>query len=75
MMIDRKGLVIYFSNIKAIKSIKKMDVNISYVNKAGKYLTGYCDASQFQNIKKELKKHRLVRKVEESMVEMPSIDL
>ena len=69
------GLVIYFSNIKAIKSIKKMDVNISYVNKAGKYLTAYCDASEFQKIKKELKKHRLVRRIEESMIEMPSLDL
>ena len=74
-MIDRKGLVIYFSNIKAVKAIKKLEVNIAYVNKAGKYLTGYCDADQFLEIKKELKKHRLVRRVEESMVEMPSINI
>jgi len=74
-VIDRKGIVIYFSNIKAVKAIKKMDINISYVNTAGKYLTGYCDSAEFLNIKKDLKRNKLIRKVDESLVEMPSIDL
>lgn len=74
-MIDRKGIVIYFQNPKVIKNIKKYDVNITYVNKAGKYLAGYIDASEFPKIKKELKKNRLIKKIEESLIEMPSIDI
>lgn len=74
-MIDRKGIVIYFQNPKVIKMVKKYDINITYVNKIGKYLTGYCDAKDFQLIKKELKKNRLIKKVDESLVEMPSINI
>ncbi len=75
IMIDRKGIIIYFLNPKVIKVVNKLKVNVTYVNKAGKYLTGYCDAKDFPNIKKELKKHRLIRKVDESLVEMPSIEI
>lgn len=74
-MIDRKGIVIYFSNPKVIKTVKKLNVNITYVNKSGKYLTGYCDTADYQKIKKELKRHRLIRKVDESLVETPNIDI
>ncbi len=74
-MVERKGIVIYFQNKKAIKAIKQYNVDISYVNDAGRYLTGYCNAEDYPNIKKELKKHKLIRKVDESLVEMPNIEL
>jgi len=74
-MVDRKGIVIYFQNKKAIKVIKQYNINITYVNEAGRYLTGYCDTEDYPNIRKELKKHKLIRKVDESLVEMPSIEL
>ena len=74
-MVDRKGIVIYFQNKKAIKVIKECNVNVSYVNEAGRYLTGYCNTEDFPTIKKELKKHKLIRKVDESLVEMPDIGL
>ena len=74
-MIDRKGIVVYFANPKAIKIVKKYNVNITYINKIGKYLTGYIDAKDYVTLKKELKKHRLIKKVDESLVEMPSIDI
>jgi len=74
-MIDRKGIVIFFQNKKAIKAIKKFDINITYVNESGRYLAGYCNSEDFPTIKKELKKHRLIRKVDQSYIEMPSIEL
>ena len=74
-MIDRKGIVVFFQNKKAIKAVKKFDINIAYVNEAGRYLTGYCNSEDFPKIKKELKKHRLIRKVDQSYIEMPSIEL
>lgn len=74
-MLDRKGLVIYFQNKKAIKEIKKFNIDISYINEPGRYLTGYCDVKDFHKIRKELKKHKLIRRVDESLIEMPSIEL
>ncbi len=73
-MLERKGIVIYFQNKKVIKAIKKFEINISYINEAGKYLTGYINAKDFQTIKKELSKNKLIRKVDESYIEMPKID-
>lgn len=74
-MIDRTGIVIYFQNKKAIKIIKKYDINITYVNEPGKYLVGYCNTKDFPQIKKDLKPKKLIRKVEESLTEMPSLEL
>jgi uncharacterized protein YlbG (UPF0298 family) len=73
-MNERKGIVVYFRNSKAISRISKMDINIVYVNKPGKYLTGYVDEKDFLSIKKQLKKNKLIRNVEESLVEMPQLD-
>ena len=74
-MVERKGIVVYFQNKKVIKTIKKYNINITYVNTAGKYLTGYCDTAEFEKIKKDLKQKKLIRKVDESLIEMPEIDL
>ena len=74
-MVDRKGIVVYFQNKRVIKAIRKMNIHIAYVNDAGKYLAGYCNTEEFPEIKKELKKHRLVKKVDESLVEMPDTGL
>ncbi|MBN2541107.1 MAG: DUF2129 domain-containing protein [Bacilli bacterium] len=72
-MVDRKGIIIYFQNKKVLKEIKKYKINIAYVNQGGKYLVGYCDAEEFAHIKKELKQHKLIRKIDESFVEMPTL--
>ncbi len=71
----RKGIVIYFRNTHAIKKIKNLDINITYINKPGKYLTGYVDEKEFLSIKKQLKKNKLIRNVEESLIEMPTLDI
>ena len=73
-MVERKGIVIYFQNKKVIKNIKKFDINISYINEAGRYMTGYVDSKDFNTIKKELNNLKLVKKVDESLIEMPIID-
>lgn len=73
-MIDRTGIVVYFQNKKAIKIVKKYDIHIIYVNEPGKYLVGYCNTKDFPTISKELKSKKLIRKVEESLTEMPSLD-
>ncbi len=74
-LISRKGIVIFFRNSKILKQIGKLNINVVYVNKPGKYLTGYVDAKDFDSIKGQLKKNKLVRKVEESLVEMPEINI
>jgi len=74
-MIDRKGIVIYFQNAKVVKQLDKYNINIVYVNEAGKYLTGYCNTKDLPNIRKELKNNKLIRKIEESYVDMPEIEI
>lgn len=74
-MIDRIGIVIYFQNAKVIKALDKYNINIVYVNEAGKYLAGYCNAQDLPTIRKELKNNKLIRKIDESYVEMPSLDI
>ena len=74
-MTSRKGIVVFFRNSKIIKKIEKMNINVVYINKPGKYLTGYVDAKDFDSIKKQLKKHKLVRNVDESLVEMPELNI
>ncbi len=74
-MIDRTGIIVYFQNKKAIKIIEKFDIHITYINEAGKYLVGYCNKLDFPKIKKELRQKKLIRKVEESLIEMPSLEL
>jgi uncharacterized protein YlbG (UPF0298 family) len=74
-MINRKGIIIYFRNSKVVEKIRKLDINVVYVNKPGKYLAGYVDEDEFFPIKKQLKKNKLIRNVEASLIEMPVINI
>jgi len=74
-MIERVGIVIYFQNAKVLKTLEKYNINVAYVNEAGKYLAGYCNVKDLPIIKKELKNNKLIRKIDESYVEMPSLDI
>jgi len=69
-MVNRKGIIIYFQNKKIVKEVEKAGVHISYVNPKANYLAGYIDEGQFDRVKKQLQKHRQIRKIEESMIEM-----
>ncbi len=75
IVVERKGIVIYFQNSKVVKTLDKYNINVVYVNEAGKYLTGYCNAKDLNNIRKELKNNKLIRKIEESYVDMPEIGI
>jgi len=69
-MVKRKGIVVYFRSNKILKKLKHYDINITYVNKLGKYLTGYVNESKYDEIKKALQKIKLIKKVESSRVDM-----
>ncbi|MBN2696961.1 MAG: DUF2129 domain-containing protein, partial [Bacilli bacterium] len=45
-------------------------VNIAYVNPKANYLSGYVDADNFEKVKKQIQNLRLVRRVDESLVDM-----
>jgi len=69
-MIKRKGIVVYFRSNNVIKKISKFDIHITYVNRLGKYLTGYVDEERFDEIKRELKKIKQIKFVEQSKIDM-----
>ncbi|HOP57373.1 MAG TPA: DUF2129 domain-containing protein [Bacillota bacterium] len=69
-MVNRKGIIVYFQSKKIVKEVEKTGVNVVYINPKAKYLTGYIDASEYEKARKQIQKIRLVRKVEESLVDM-----
>jgi len=71
-VIKRKGIVVYFRSNKVLKKISKFNINITYVNKLGKYLTGYVNEDQFDQIKQDLKRIKQIKYVDSSKVDMES---
>ena len=67
-MLDRKSLIVYFKNQKAIKQIAKI-TEIKYFTKKRKYAIVYVNSEDREKLTKELKEIRLVRRIEESPFE------
>jgi uncharacterized protein YlbG (UPF0298 family) len=67
-MLNRKSLIIYFKNPKAIKQIARV-ADIKYFNKKRKYAIIYVDIEEQEKVTNELKLIKLVRRVEESLFE------
>lgn len=67
-MLDRKSLIVYFKNPKAIKQIAKV-TDIKYFTKKRKYAIVYVNIEDIEKMTKALKEIRLVRRIEESPFE------
>lgn len=67
-MISRKSLIVYFRSPKALKHIGRI-ADIKYYTKKRKYAIIYVNEADQDNIVKALKEIKLVRKIEESLVE------
>lgn len=72
-MIKRKGIVVYFRTTKVLKKIKQFDINITYINKLGKYLTGYVNEDSFDQIANALKKIKQIKYVDSSKIDMDDL--
>ena len=67
-MVDRKSLVVYFRNPKAIKQMAEFG-EIKYYTKKRKYAILYLNKEDQSTVTEKLMKLKLVRKVEESLFE------
>ena len=67
-MLKRKSVIVYFRNPKALKFIEKVSP-ITYFTKKNKYAVLYMNEEEINEKLKLLKDIKLVRKVEESMIE------
>jgi uncharacterized protein YlbG (UPF0298 family) len=67
-MVDRKSLVVYFRNPKAIKQLADFG-EIKYYTKKGKYAILYLNKEDQGKVTEQLLNMKLVRKVEESLFE------
>ena len=67
-MINRKSLIVYFRTPKAIKQIAEFG-ELKYYTKKGKYAVLYLDENKVEEITEKLNLLKLVRKVEESLLE------
>lgn len=73
-MVVRKSFIVYFQNKKVSKEIEKMGVNITYINPKANYLVGYIDSAQYEKTKKQIQHLKLVKKVDESLLEMDHLE-
>lgn len=64
-MLERKCLIIYFKNPKALKDLKRFG-NITYYHKKRRYVIIYVNQSEVTKITEQLKQLKSVRYVEES---------
>lgn len=67
-MTNRKSLIVYFKNPKAIKQIARVR-DIKYFTKKRKYAIIYVNDGEQEQTIKELKTIKLVRRIEESLYE------
>ena len=67
-MVDRKSLVVYFRNPKAVKQMAEYG-EIKYYTKKGKYAILYLNKEDISKVTEQLLKIKLVRRVEESLFE------
>ncbi len=67
-MVDRKSLVVYFKNPKAIKQMAEYG-EIKYFTKKRKYAILYLNREDISKVTEQLLKLKLVRRVEESLFE------
>jgi len=67
-MVDRRSLVVYFRNPKAVKQMAEYG-EIKYYTKKGRYAILYLNREEVPKVKEQLKKIKLVRRVEETLFE------
>ena len=67
-MVDRKSLVVYFRNPKAVKQMAEYG-EIKYYTKKGKYAILYLNKEDITKVTEQLLRIKLVRRVEESLFE------
>ena len=67
-MIVRRSLIVYFRTPKAIKQIAEFG-ELKYYTKKGKYAVLYLDENKVEETKEKLNQLKLVRKVEESLLD------
>jgi len=67
-MVDRTSLVVYFKNPKAVKHIAAFG-EIKYYTKKGKYAILYLNREDITEVTKQLRKIKLVRRIEESLID------
>lgn len=67
-MTIRRSLIVYFRTPKAIKQIAEFG-ELKYYTKKGKYAVLYLDENKVEETKEKLNQLKLVRKVEESLLD------
>jgi uncharacterized protein YlbG (UPF0298 family) len=73
-MLKRKSIIVYFRSPKAVKQIEKF-ATVNYYNKKRRYAICYVNEDKVDEIAKELKAVKLVKRVEVSLFETDEYQL
>lgn len=66
-MVKRRSIIIHFRNPKAVKEIEKI-VPVHYFHKRRRYAICYVNETEKESVIEEIKKMKLVKRVEDSLV-------
>ena len=67
-MIKRKPIIVYFRSPKALKQIENL-TNVTYYHKKRRYCVCYVNEDELEAKIKEIQAIKLVKRVEESLIE------
>ncbi len=73
-MVKRKSIIVYFRTPKAVKQIERI-APVYYYNKKRRYAICYVNDGDLKKLSEEIKKIKLVKRVEESKFETDEYQL
>ena len=69
-MIQRKGIIVYFTDKEVLKELDKTIVNIYYVSEKNNYAMIYCDSNRYKPLCAQLKGIKGITGFEDSLFEV-----
>lgn len=69
-MIQRKGIIVYFTDKEVLKELDKTIVNIYYVSEKNNYAVIYCDLNRYKPLCAQLKTLKGITGFEDSLFEV-----
>lgn len=73
-MVKRKSIIVHFRNPRAVKEIEKI-VPVHYFHKKRRYAICYVNETEKEKVTNEVKKIKLVKRVEDSLFVTDEYDI
>lgn len=72
LVIERKGIIVYFEDEQVLEQLDKTVVNIYYISKNNKYAVIYCDLNRYKPLCAQLSSMSGIIGFEDSLLDVES---